>query len=303
MFGYKWKMNDSTSVDSNQPQRTLREEIEYQMQQMEERERQQCLQPKEPEPDYSKMTLREELETRFKLLEERDRQQKLAQSEPRTFSAQPVQNTAAQPQSVQQAQPAMQVQTTAAQPQQIAQSPTANSSNNDWMAEYARRFAENVERAGNTIQNIKARIPQPEDIPVELVKALFGITDYKLFSKDIGSVIQKYGEPSVQKLLEYQHRLTPLEMSDVNKHQYISCVGAQGGYKSLLETLGGGVFKEREDWKKKIKNPQKYGGIEAIKQDCLKDLKNDLIGAMYGYLNINPDACEELLPEEFRKNS
>lgn len=147
MFGYKWKMNDSTSVDSNQPQRTLREEIEYQMQQMEERERQQCLQPKEPEPDYSKMTLREELETRFKLLEERDRQQKLAQSEPRTFSAQPVQNTAAQPQSVQQAQPTMQVQTTATQPQQIAQSPTANSSNNDWMAEYAHRFAENVERA------------------------------------------------------------------------------------------------------------------------------------------------------------
>lgn len=140
MFDYNWKMNDSTSVDSNKTKRTLREEIEYQMQQMEERERQQCLQPKEPEPDYSKMTLREELETRFKLWEERDKQQRLAQNEPQTFA------TNQQSQAVQAAQPNMQVQTNSAQPRQIAQSQIANSLNNDWMDEYAHRFEENVKR-------------------------------------------------------------------------------------------------------------------------------------------------------------
>lgn len=292
MFGYKWKMNDSTSVDSNQPQRTLREEIEYQMQQMEERERQQCLQPKEPEPDYSKMTLREELETRFKLLEERDRQQKLAQSEPRTFSAQPVQNTAAQPQSVQQAQPAMQVQTTAVQPQQIAQSPTANSSNNDWMAEYAHRFAEKL-------KNYK----WPYDLGYELGKFQEMQKDpaWKNKEKELDTLIKKYFEPSVQRLWEEQKRLTPFKMSDVNKHQYVSCVGAQGDLKSLIETSVGGLYKEKKDWNKKMDNPQDYGGIVSIILDCLKDLSNDVIGAMYGYSNQNPGACEELLPEEFRK--
>lgn len=262
MFGYKWKMNDSTSVDSNQPQRTLREEIEYQMQQMEERERQQCLQPKEPEPDYSKMTLREELETRFKLLEERDRQQKLSQSEPQTFSAQPVQNTAAQPQTVQQAQPVMQVQTNAVQPQQIAQSPTANSSNNDWMAEYARRFKENVERAKES-------------------------TSFNTVTQCINDINPLYAIGYAYSMLNNAKKEMEKKNvinSDNYYHRLGMCDASQIGGNGYLAGLGLGVLKELYDFIVKTKDGIP---VKDILSDSYKDMKNNIEGANYG-LN-NPD--------------
>ena len=147
------------------------------------------------------------------------------------------------------------------------------------------------------------KLKWPYDLGYELGKFQEMQKDpaWKNKEKELDTLIKKYFEPSVQRLWEEQKRLTPLKMSDVNKHQYVSCVGAQGDLKSLIETLGGGFYKEKKDWNKKMDNPQDYGGKLAIILDCLKDLSNDVIGANYGYSNQNPGACEELLPEEFRK--
>lgn len=97
--------------------------------------------------------------------------------------------------------------------------------------------------------------------------------------------------------------LSPLPISDVNKHQYISCVGSTGGPLATLETLGGGIYKEYEDYQKKVNNPQllnKYGGKWGVLKDNIKDLGNDFVGAWKGLQSNNPQECEDLLPEQYK---
>ena len=49
-------------------------------------------------------------------------------------------------------------------------------------------------------------------------------------------------------------RLTPIKMSDENKHQYVSCVGAQGGVFSASTVLAGAALKEGKDLYRKLSN-------------------------------------------------
>ena len=115
---------------------------------------------------------------------------------------------------------------------------------------------------------------------------------------------QQYGEPSVKRAIKAAEWLTPLPISDVNKHQYVSCVGSTGGPLAMTETIVGGVKKEIDDYKKKVKDSQlfeQYGGRKGILKDNIGDFVNDVKGAWKGIFSNNPEECEELLPEQYRK--
>ena len=129
------------------------------------------------------------------------------------------------------------------------------------------------------------------------------IADAYNIYKDNGlySLGKKYAEPSVRRALQAKEDIAPLDIPDVNKHQYISCIGSTDGLIAVAETLGGGMAKEITDTKYKLTNPQKrqaYGGVSGVFADAEKDFKNDIIGSAVGYIagkqNI-PDICEFLL--------
>ena len=138
-----------------------------------------------------------------------------------------------------------------------------------------------------------------------------GLSDvYNLYKNEgLYSVGKNYAEPSVQKALQAKEEVAPLDISDVNKHQYVSCIGSTDGLLATVETLAGGLYKEMQDAKDKIADPQKrvaYGGILGVLGDGKKDLKNDFIGATAGYIagryNV-PKSCNLLLsyPIKFEK--
>ena len=93
-------------------------------------------------------------------------------------------------------------------------------------------------------------------------------------------------------------------VSDINKHQYVSCIGSSGGPLATVETIAGGVKKEIDDYNKKMNNEnllKQYGGKWGVIGDGIKDLGNDVIGAWKGLWANNPYECEELLPAQYRK--
>lgn len=115
---------------------------------------------------------------------------------------------------------------------------------------------------------------------------------------------QQYGEPSVKKAMKAADWISPLNISDVNKHQYVSCVGSTGGPLATAETLAGGVYKEYVDYNKKMNNQDllnQYGGKWGVVGDGLKDLGNDIKGSWKGLWSDDPEECEELLPYQYRK--
>lgn len=95
-------------------------------------------------------------------------------------------------------------------------------------------------------------------------------------------------------------RLTPINVSDINKHQYVSCVGAFDGPISAGATAAAGLYKEGADLYKKWNNPQ-YGSNWQILQDSFKDLKNDALGISRGWSANNIDDCNYLLPSNARR--
>ena len=96
-------------------------------------------------------------------------------------------------------------------------------------------------------------------------------------------------------------RLTPIkEVSDINKHQYVSCVGAFDGPISAGATAAAGLYKEGADLYKKWNNTQ-YGSNWQILQDSFKDLKNDALGISRGWSANNIDDCNYLLPPNARR--
>ena len=125
---------------------------------------------------------------------------------------------------------------------------------------------------------------------------------YNIYKKGgLYSVGKNYAEPSVQMALQAKDEVSAMDISDINKHQYISCIGSTDGLLATAETLAGGLYKEMQDTKNKIADPQKrmaYGGILGVLGNAKKDMKNDFIGATAGYIagryNL-PEACNLLL--------
>ncbi len=86
-------------------------------------------------------------------------------------------------------------------------------------------------------------------------------------------------------------------------YPYVSCIGANGGILATAEILAGGIYKEYNDYNKKVKNPQDivaYNGKIGIFKDGVKDMGNNIKGAWTGIWANSPQECEKLLPESFR---
>ena len=120
-------------------------------------------------------------------------------------------------------------------------------------------------------------------------------------NKGLYGLGMQYAEPSVQQAIQAKNIIASLPVSDVNKHQYISCIGSTGGALATAETLAGGLYKELNDTIDKLTDSQKrqsYGGSLGVLKDAAKDLKNDFIGSAVGYTagkyNL-PDLCNALL--------
>lgn len=99
-------------------------------------------------------------------------------------------------------------------------------------------------------------------------------------------------------------RLQPIPISDVNKHQYVSCVGAFDGPLSSGATTVAGIWKEIQDlYKKLYKESEKYKNYtkSEIIQDSFKDLKNDAIGIAKGLSADNIKECNYILPPQARR--
>ena len=109
--------------------------------------------------------------------------------------------------------------------------------------------------------------------------------------------------PSVYLAIKEKDKVTPMDISDENKHQYISCVGSQGGLGSSIVTLAGGTYKEAKDIYKKLSNPKerkKYGGSLGVLKDSAKDMKNNLYGAGYGLTYRQNGDCNSLLKRKIK---
>lgn len=99
-------------------------------------------------------------------------------------------------------------------------------------------------------------------------------------------------------------RLQPIPISDVNKHQYVSCVGAFDGSLSANATMTAGIWKEIHDlYRKLYKERDKYKNYtkSEIIQDSFKDLGNDAIGIAKGLSANNIEECNYILPPQARR--
>ncbi|MBR5599467.1 MAG: hypothetical protein IKW39_05450 [Alphaproteobacteria bacterium] len=113
----------------------------------------------------------------------------------------------------------------------------------------------------------------------------------------------KKTNPSVHHAIKEKNRIEPMNILDENKHQYISCVGSQGGWGSAGLTLVGGAGKEIGDIKDKLSNPEerkKYGGSLGVLKDSVKDMKNNLYGAGYGLTYRKKGDCNSLLKRKIK---
>ena len=105
---------------------------------------------------------------------------------------------------------------------------------------------------------------------------------------------------SVGKAQAEASRLTPVSVSDVNKHQYVSCVGAFDGPLAAALTAAAGLYKEGSDLYRKWNNPR-YGTNGEIITDSIKDLKNDFLGIAKGLSSSDINQCSNMLPQKTRK--
>ena len=105
---------------------------------------------------------------------------------------------------------------------------------------------------------------------------------------------------SVGKAQAEAYRLTPVQISDVDKHRYVSCIGAFDGPFTAAATGVAGILKEGKDLYKKWNNPCYGTNIEII-QDSLKDLKNNALGITKGLSSSDINQCSEILPQNARK--
>ena len=94
-----------------------------------------------------------------------------------------------------------------------------------------------------------------------------------------------------------QYRLTSdKKLSDVNKHQYMSCLAGKDGLALGITGLALGAGKEVVDLTRKYFNEEQnkaYGGWAGIWADSAKDMGNNIKGFVHGFVNNQP--CYPLL--------
>ena len=180
----------------------------------------------------------------------------------------------------------------------------------------ASNITPNVENRSNQTVNLKNAGADLEDNAFEhipsSIRAQLGlklrqtIADIYNVYKEEGAygIAKKYGTPSVQQAGQLAQDLHNIPISDVDKHNAVSCVGASGGLTSLVETIVGGAGKELVDFYNKTANPnlrKQYGGVSGILEDNWKDFKNDVQSAWKGYQAGDTQVCRDYLPSNYKR--
>ena len=102
-------------------------------------------------------------------------------------------------------------------------------------------------------------------------------------------------ENAINFLKQYK-LVTDKKLSDVNKHQYMSCLAGKDGLALGVTGLALGAGKEVVDLTKKYFNEEQnkaYGGWSGIWADSVKDMNNNIKGFVHGFVNNQP--CYPLL--------
>lgn len=89
---------------------------------------------------------------------------------------------------------------------------------------------------------------------------------------------------------------TRKKLSDINKHQHMSCLAGKDGLILGLGGLAIGAGKEMVDIVQKLSNEQKkqaYGGRDGVLRDSFKDMNNNIKGFIHGFVDDQP--CYPLL--------
>ena len=81
-------------------------------------------------------------------------------------------------------------------------------------------------------------------------------SSYFLLNKGLKAATFCKNKSSVGRALSESDRIKNLNISDINKHRYVSCIGAQDGIVSAGTTFAGGLLKEGNDLKNKIINAE-----------------------------------------------
>ena len=110
----------------------------------------------------------------------------------------------------------------------------------------------------------------------------------------MGGNVRRYVK-AMSNIAKNYSKISKMGISDVNKHQYLSCLGGQGGYLGRRTIISLGNIKEKYDYRRKMKNPEKYGGVKSIIEDGRKDKMNNNIGSAYGMVNSGEGACDRFL--------
>ena len=117
----------------------------------------------------------------------------------------------------------------------------------------------------------------------------------KLFDDDIISPNNSYLN-NLSNWVDEKNRVSSMNLSDENKHQYMSCLAAKGNPAMMATGIAGGIARELDDYRTKLFNTrarERYNGASGVWMDGSKDLKNNFKGLGHGYDGCND--CQSLL--------
>ena len=154
-------------------------------------------------------------------------------------------------------------------------------------------------RSFEILKNSPNRLSSLTDTMYNLVtnsKKLFN-NEQEYKTRDPVSTNQSTLENVINYLKQYQLD-REIQLSDINKHQHMSCLSGKDGLSLGLLGLTVGAGKEIADFFKKSFSPQQrkaYGGISGILADGIKDMNNNIKGFKHSY--VDGKECYPLLKE------
>ena len=142
----------------------------------------------------------------------------------------------------------------------------------------------------------KDRLADEQDLRDELRKNMQAIfpatTQSSIVDEGKDDVEEDINPYNISRFLDEVKRVHGLNISDVNKHQYISCLmGRSGPLTGVIGLLGGVAWEGADHFRPEI--VKSYGGRWNLLNNNIQDMGNNLRGAIYGIMSN--ENCSNLL--------
>lgn len=127
-------------------------------------------------------------------------------------------------------------------------------------------------------------IMKPQGETESKINALQKLKENHIQQKNLISPTNSYPQ-NLKNWIAEKDRVSKMKISDVNKHQYMSCLAGKGGKTMAVTGASLGALKEGYDLSYKSLNPKKrkdYKGLSGVYGDSLKDMYNNIYGLKYG---------------------